>query len=149
VSTNNRIVCIVDDEQEITMYFRDALQVINGISISTFTDPILALEHFTINKSAYALVLADLRMSSLNGIDLIKKIKDLNPIVRTILMTGWAIDNNLFIEYAKRKIINAFLQKPIRLNSLREEVNGQLQTYQLQKLFYLLESYKISTISSV
>jgi DNA-binding NtrC family response regulator len=131
------------------MYFRDALQVINGISISTFTDPILALEHFTINKSAYALVLADLRMSSLNGIDLIKKIKDLNPIVRTILMTGWAIDNNLFIEYAKRKIINAFLQKPIRLNSLREEVNGQLQTYQLQKLFYLLESYKISTISSV
>lgn len=64
-------------------------------------------------------------------------------------MTGWAIDNNLFIEYAKRKIINAFLQKPIRLNSLREEVNGQLQTYQLQKLFYLLESYKISTISSV
>ncbi len=149
MSTNNRIVCIVDDEQEITMYFRDALQVINGISISTFTDPILALEHFTINKSAYALVLADLRMSSLNGIDLIKKIKDLNPIVRTILMTGWAIDNNLFIEYAKRKIINAFLQKPIRLNSLREEVNGQLQTYQLQKLFYLLESYKISTISSV
>jgi DNA-binding NtrC family response regulator len=149
VSTNNRIVCIVDDEQEITMYFRDALQVINGISISTFTDPILALEHFTINKSAYALVLADLRMSSLNGIDLIKKIKDLNPIVRTILITGWAIDNNLFIEYAKRKIINAFLQKPIRLNSLREEVNGQLQTYQLQKLFYLLESYKISTISSV
>jgi DNA-binding NtrC family response regulator len=149
VSTNNRIVCIVDDEQEITMYFRDALQVINGISISTFTDPILALKHFTINKSAYALVLADLRMSSLNGIDLIKKIKDLNPIVRTILMTGWAIDNNLFIEYAKRKIINAFLQKPIRLNSLREEVNGQLQTYQLQKLFYLLESYKISTISSV
>lgn len=149
MSTNNRIVCIVDDEQEITMYFRDALQVINGISISTFTDPILALEHFTINKSAYALVLADLRMSSLNGIDLIKKIKDLNPIVRTILITGWAIDNNLFIEYAKRKIINAFLQKPIRLNSLREEVNGQLQTYQLQKLFYLLESYKISTISSV
>lgn len=73
MSTNNRIVCIVDDEQEITMYFRDALQVINGISISTFTDPILALEHFTINKSAYALVLADLRMSSLNGIDLIKR----------------------------------------------------------------------------
>lgn len=109
----------------------------------------MALEHFTINKSAHALVLADLGMSSLNGIDLIKKIKDLNLIVRTILMTGFAIDDNLFIEYAKREIINGFLQKPIRLNSLREEVNDQLQTYQLQKLFYLLDSYKISTISSV
>lgn len=94
-------------------------------------------------------MLADLGMSSLNGIDLIKKIKDLNLIVRTILMTGFAIDDNLFIEYAKREIINGFLQKPIRLNSLREEVNDQLQTYQLQKLFYLLDSYKISTISSV
>lgn len=64
-------------------------------------------------------------------------------------MTGFAIDDNFFIDYAKREIINGFLQRPIRLNSLREEVNGQLQTYQLQKLFYLLESYKISTISSV
>jgi CheY-like chemotaxis protein len=33
-----------------------------------FNDPVIALEHFTANKDAYALVIADLRMPSLNGL---------------------------------------------------------------------------------
>jgi len=57
----------------------------------------------------------------------------LNPILRTILITGFDIDDRLFIEYGKWGIINALLQKRIRLNSLHEQVNSQLQTYNLQK----------------
>ena len=57
----------------------------------------------------------------------------MNPILRTILITGFDIDDRLFIEYGKWGITNALLQKPIRLNSLHEQVNSQLQTYNLQK----------------
>ena len=57
----------------------------------------------------------------------------MNPILRTILITGFNIDDKLFIEYGKWGIINALLQKPIRLDSLHEQVNSQLQTYNLQK----------------
>lgn len=61
ISTNNLIVSIVDDELDITELFRDAIcDSIDGISVFTFNDPIIALEHFTDNKQDYALVISDL-----------------------------------------------------------------------------------------
>jgi DNA-binding NtrC family response regulator len=133
LANRKRLVAIVDDEKDITVLFRDALQRIKGISIFAFTNPLMALEHFTINKEQYVLVISDLRMPSLNGLDLVKKIKDLNPLSRTILMTAFEIDDKLFQEYSKKEIINAFLQKPIRLDDLFVVVNNQLHTYELQK----------------
>jgi len=72
-------------------------------------------------------------MTELNGMELIKKIKELNPFVRTILITVFALEDKLFQEYAKKEIINAFLQKPICLENLPAEVNNQLHTYELRK----------------
>jgi two-component system response regulator (stage 0 sporulation protein F) len=133
LANRKRLVAIVDDEKDITVLFRDALQRIKGISIFAFTNPLMALEHFTINKEQYVLVISDLRMPSLNGLELVKKIKDLNPLSRTILMTAFEIDDKLFQEYSKKEIINAFLQKPIRIDDLFVVVNNQLHTYELQK----------------
>ena len=131
--SKNKLVGVVDDDDDIATLFRDALGTINGITIFTFTDPVMALEHFMINKEKYVLVISDLRMPALAGTELIKKLKKVNPFVRTVLMTAFTIDDNLFQEYAKKELINGFLQKPIRLDDLCAEVNYQLHTYELQK----------------
>ncbi|MDW0210043.1 MAG: response regulator [Nitrososphaeraceae archaeon] len=131
----NRIVSIVDDEPGITMFFHEALRTIPGITIFTFTDPILALEHFQVKGYAYVLAISDFKMPGLNGMELLNKIKDSNRFVRTILMTAFTIDDNLFQEYSKKKIINGFLQKPIGLHGLVKEVNTQLDSYELQKKY--------------
>lgn len=131
--TRKRLVVIVDDEMDITVLFRDALQKIKGVSVFTFTDPKIALEHFRTNNAHYVVLLSDFRMPELNGIDLIKKIKDSNPFVRTILMTAFEINDELFKDYTKNEIINAFLQKPISLDTLIKEVSSQLHLYELQK----------------
>lgn len=131
----NRIVSIVDDDPDITMFFHEALRSIPGIAIFTFTDPILALEHFQVKGYAYVLAISDFKMPGLNGMELLNKIKDSNRFVRTILMTAFTIDDNLFQEYTKRKIINGFLQKPIGLHDLIKEVNTQLDSYELQKKY--------------
>ncbi len=81
------MVSIVDDDPDITLIFHDALQNVVGITIFTFTDPIKALEHFQVNEHAYVVVICDFEMPGLNGIEFLKKIKDSNPFVRTILMT--------------------------------------------------------------
>jgi DNA-binding NtrC family response regulator len=134
VSLNNRIVSIVDDDPGTTMFFHEALKTIPGITVSTFTDPILALDHFQGNDYAYVLVISDFKMPGLNGMELLKKIKHSNRFVRTILMTAFEIDDNLFQDYTK-KIINGFLQKPIGLHDLIKEVNIQLDSYELQKKY--------------
>ncbi|MDW0240453.1 MAG: response regulator [Nitrososphaeraceae archaeon] len=135
MSKNNRMVVIVDDDLEITILFREALKHIEGISLFTFTDPILALEHFQVNEYAYVLVISEFKMPGLNGLEFLRKVKELNRFVRTILMTAFEIEDNIFREYTKSKIINSFLQKPIRIHDLIKEVNTQLHSYEMQKKF--------------
>ena len=125
--TNNRIVSIVDDELDITQLYQDAIYgKINGISVVCFNNPVTALEHFIENKKDYALVISDLRMPIINGLQFLKTVRDLNPLIRTILMTAFQINDSLFQEYTTKGIINGFLQKPIDLKQLLAEVNKQM-----------------------
>ena len=133
MSNNNRMVVIVDDDLEITLLFREALKDISRVKIFTFTDPVLALEHFQVNEYAYVLVISDFKMPGLNGMEFLKKIKALNPFVRTILMTAFEVEDKIFRDYTKNKIIDAFLQKPIGMHDLIKEVDTQLHSYENQK----------------
>ena len=132
LNKSSKLVAIIDDELDITVLFRDAIRGIRGISIFTFTNPIMALEHFKINRKDYRLIVSDLRMPGINGIELLKRVKELNPLVRTVLMTAFEFDDELFQQYAEKQIINGFLQKPILLKDLVKEVDNQLHIYQLQ-----------------
>ncbi|HET6726962.1 MAG TPA: response regulator [Nitrososphaeraceae archaeon] len=124
---------MIDDESDIVNLFRDALSKIDGLSIFTFTDPMVALEHFKINKDAYALIISDLRMPEINGTDLVYKIKKENPLVRTLLMTAFEVDDKVFEEYVKNDIIDGFIQKPVKLRDLLSEVLKQVNIYKTIK----------------
>lgn len=132
MATSKKIVSIVDDEIDITELFHYAISTsIEGVSVITFNDPIIALEHFTDNKKNYALVISDLRLPNLNGLELLKKVKQLNPSVRTILLSAYEVDDDqVFQNYMKQGIINLFVKKPIGLPELCQEVANQVQDYQ-------------------
>lgn len=119
----------MDDEPDILKLFQDFLSKIKGISIFTFTDPLMALEHVRMNKNEYVVVISDLRMPGLDGLELVKVIKDLNPLVRTILMTAFATKDDLFQDYARQEIINNFLLKPVLLADLYKQVTKELRIY--------------------
>jgi len=120
LSNNNKIVSIVDDELDIIELFHYAISgSIDGISVVSFNDPVVALEHFTDNKQVYALVISDPRMSGLNGLELLKKVKSINPNVRTILMSAYNFEEDeLFQRYMKEGIIDSSIQKPVTINAL-------------------------------
>ena len=130
--TNERIVSIVDDEFHTAQLFYEALsENIDEISVFSFTDPVKALEHFTENKEHYALVISDLRMPGLNGLELLKKVKDSNPKVRTILMSAYNFEKHiLFFQYMEEGIIDSALDKPITMNRLFQTVGDELKAYQ-------------------
>lgn len=51
MSSSTKIVSIVDDDLDITELFDDAVcDGIDGVSVVSFNDPVIALEHFTQNK---------------------------------------------------------------------------------------------------
>ena len=128
MGTNKKIVSIVDDEIDITDLFHDALSnKIAGISVFSFNDPLIALEHFIDNKENYALVISDLRMPGINGLELLKKIRKFNPKVRTILMSAYNFEEDiLFLKYMEEGIINSTIDKPVTMNRLYQAVKDQL-----------------------
>jgi YesN/AraC family two-component response regulator len=69
-------------------------------------------------------------MPDLNGLDLLRKIKTLNPNVRTVLMSAFDVDgDDLLKKYLIEEIINNFIQKPITILRLCEEINNQILAY--------------------
>ena len=129
---NIRIVSIVDDELDITQLYQDAIYGhINGISVVCFNNPVTALEHFIENKKEYALVISDLRMPNLNGLDLLSKIKIINPNVRTILVSAFKVkEDKVFQKYMKDGTIDLFIEKPIPIDWLRQKVREQVEEYE-------------------
>jgi CheY-like chemotaxis protein len=48
------------------------------------------------------LIISDLRMPVTNGLQLLKTVKDLNPLIRTILMTAFQIDDRVLRVYYEK-----------------------------------------------
>jgi len=131
ISPNEGMVGIVDDDSDISMIFADALRGIDGISVFTFNDSLEALKHFTNNKEEYILVICDLMMPTLDGLDLVKKIKKLRPKTRTMIISGYEIEPGELQIDINKGIIDKIIQKPISMNGLRQEVKNQINDYQL------------------
>jgi len=131
IATNEKIVSIVDDEIDITVLFENAICAdITGISVVSFNDPGIALEHFSKNKHAYALVISDMRMPNMDGLALLNKVKELNPKVRTMLVSAYDFHNNpIFEKYLQKGIIDSFTEKPIKINRLCQKVGDEIQAY--------------------
>jgi DNA-binding NtrC family response regulator len=127
------IVAVIDDDIDITNLFHDVLcENLIDASVYAFNDPISALEHFTENKQDYALIISDLRMPGLNGLELLKKTKVSNPKVRTILMSAYNFDEDpTYQSYMKEGVIDTTIEKPVTIHRLCQRVKDELENYQV------------------
>jgi DNA-binding NtrC family response regulator len=128
----HKIVSVIDDDIDISKLFYEVLREnINGVDVFSFNDPIEALKHFEENKTAYTLVISDLRMPGLNGLELLKKVKDSNSSVRTILMSAYNFDEHkLYQEYMEKGIIDSTIEKPVTIQRLCERVRDEVEVYE-------------------
>ena len=130
MTANKKIVSVVDDDLNTTELFQIALsENIDGISVVSFTTCHRS-RTLAVNKDAYVLVISDLRMPGLNGLELLKKVKSSNPKVRTILMSAYNFDEDLiFLKYMEEGIIDSSIDKPVTMNRLYQRVRDELNAY--------------------
>lgn len=115
---------VVDDEFDVVSLFRDALSEIDGMEVFGFTDSTLAFEHFRMNQSHYTLVLSDYRIPVINGMELLKKIKAMKPSVKTLLISAFDVNHEIFTEC---DYVDKFIQKPTKIIDLVKEVRSIIQ----------------------
>ncbi len=113
---------IVDDEPEILQVLRVGLQE-NGFLVDTFTNPEEALQSFKSNADDFCLVLSDIRMPGLSGIQLARKIKEINPDIKVVLMTAFEIyDSDSSKVLFPSTHVDDFVQKPIGIRDLTNRI---------------------------
>jgi response regulator RpfG family c-di-GMP phosphodiesterase len=127
---NPAYIAVVDDEQDLVCLFRDALSQVPGVQVFGFTEPTLALQHFEVNQSNYRIIISDYRMPEMNGIELLSRIKEINPSVVRMLISAFEIEDKVFEQF---NCIDKFLQKPIKISDLTKEIRLQIKSTQIKK----------------
>ena len=118
-------ILIVEDEIELASLYREFVNDL-GYDVDSFTDPFLALEHFKYSSKEYSLVLTDLRMPAMSGIELALKVREINDRMKIFLMTAFDvtdIENQIQYKLAR---IDRIIQKPIKLSILKDILNQNL-----------------------
>jgi len=107
-------ILVVDDEAPIRDVIRKGLSQMGGYDVEVAQNGLDAIEK--IEKDVFDLVLTDLKMPEMNGLELLKTIKGIRPEVMVILMTAYG---SIETAVEAMKIgANDYITKPIDLNEL-------------------------------
>ncbi len=119
---NNSSILIVDDEYDIVNLIKRSLEV-NGRRVCAFTDAFVAMNHFNSDvRDHHSIVISDIRMPGMNGYEFVKKTKEIDKKVKTILMSAFEINDREFHNLLPDIKVDAFLQKPFHIQQLNEVV---------------------------
>jgi response regulator RpfG family c-di-GMP phosphodiesterase len=136
-------ILVVDDERVIREILSDFLGL-EGYVVRTVEDGMQALEE--LQRRSYNLVISDLKMPKMNGLDLIEKITELGIPVLTVIMTGFGTVETA-IEAMKHGAYD-YILKPFKVEEVIHIVKRGLDRQRLQhenlRLKDALSIYKIS-----
>ena len=134
MNSNNRIL-IVDDEKSIRLSLADELED-EGYSVSTAANGEEAFKLLAEND--FDLIITDLVMEGIDGIEVLKKAKTLDPVLSVLILTGYG---NLETAIAALRLgADDYLLKPCEIDELLLRVKRGLEKRELQKKIALYEN---------
>lgn len=112
------MIFVVDDEPTLLDLAVTVLQPL-GFRVRTFQDPQKALAEFPAAKPA--IVVTDYAMGEMNGLDLVRECKRINPRQKIILLSG-TVDETIFARAQSKP--DRFLAKPYKINDFIASVQA-------------------------
>jgi len=106
-------ILVVDDNEEFCQNVADILELEDYV-ITTAYDGFKAIE--LVKQNGFDLILMDVRMPVMDGIETFKKIKELVPLIPVIMVTAYAVGD--LVREALREGAFGFLPKPLDFDKL-------------------------------
>ncbi len=110
---NKFTILLTDDNGEFAQNLSDILEL-KGYTVLIASDGFRALD--IIKESPVDLILMDIKMPVMNGVETFKKIKQITPITPVIMLTAFALEE--LIQESLREGAFACLKKPIDFDEL-------------------------------
>ena len=119
-----KVVLIVDDDPDMTSVFSLGLQD-EGFEVYTYNDPLEVLSQFRPNF--YDLLLVDINMPKMNGIDLSRRLLELDSNVKICFITAGDANVEVLRELYPTRDIGCFIKKPVTIDELVRRVKAELE----------------------
>ncbi|HEC34853.1 MAG TPA: response regulator [Chloroflexi bacterium] len=129
VPTEGKWVLIVDDEKRVAFLLEETLKALGkGLAVVSVGSAEEALKQMA--RRSFDLVVTDLRMPGIDGLELMQRVMDTHPQTRTILITAYGSEE---VEAEVRRLQPAcYLTKPFSVAEFTQAVEQALQLDQVQ-----------------
>jgi DNA-binding NtrC family response regulator len=122
-------ILIVDDEKNVASALKRELED-EGYIIHTATSAEDALARLETNPCK--VIISDVKMSGMNGLELLRKVKGLYPEMIRIVLTGHG-DTKLILDAVNRDGIDRYLTKPWEIEDIKFILQQVIELYDLRK----------------
>lgn len=115
----SRKILVIDDDTELCEEIAELLRD-EGHSVETAFDGTRGEELVKTNK--FDTIILDFKMPGMNGVELLKKIKSINPTISVLLVTGRPFIEVLLAEEKLDKIVAGVMNKPFDISLLLKKI---------------------------
>jgi len=122
-------ILIVDDEPDMLRLLSMIIKEKTPYEVTTTNNPLEALE--LAKKSSFDLLIADLKMPGLNGIELLESVKRFDEDIPTIIITAYATVEAA-VETMQKGAFD-FMTKPFRKEQILFTIERALKWVRLQR----------------
>lgn len=114
-------IMVIDDEKIVGDMTRLSLEQ-EGYAVETFLNAAPALER--LKDAKFDLIITDLKMKGIDGMEVLRTVKNLSPATKVIMITAFA-NLDAAIEALRADVFD-FFPKPVKINDLKASVKRAL-----------------------
>ena len=111
---------MVEDDPDILLLVLRHLRA-NGFLPNGFSDPIQALQEFNNDRDRYSIVITDIRMPQMSGLQLARELLKINPQTHVIVMTALALEKDE-LEGLPAITLEDVIRKPFKLAEICNKI---------------------------
>jgi len=126
-----REILIADDEVSICQSLREVISSHFGYRVDTAEDGLVALEKIKQDSGRFGIVLTDLKMPNMNGLELIREARKIDQDLVFIIITGYATKDNAIS--ALKEGAYDFVHKPFNIDEMRAVLNRAVNHWLLKE----------------
>jgi DNA-binding NtrC family response regulator len=121
-SVESSQILIIDDDEDILDLFSDFLKK-EGYGVTSFLDPLKALEEIHRRPQRYSIIITDVRMPGISGIELIRRICKINHGIKVIIISAFELNG----EDLNNIRYDNFIEKPVHMHYLAQTIKRILK----------------------
>ena len=120
-NNNKKRILVIEDDEEMRALLRDVIEE-EGYKTDSVNNGSEAFRKLV--KESFDLIITDIRMPGLTGLDILPGMKKLQPEAPVIVITAFGSEE--VQRKAFEKGANAYLEKPIHLQKLRRLIHDMV-----------------------